>query len=1263
MAGRFCRILIAAALLCAGTAPSFAQEAQWIWRSGVPKDQVPVGATCLFRKSFNLGVDGQARIEIAADDVYQVYMNGRLVGSGKSSRQWTSYDVSQYLVKGKNVVAVRVTNGGGPTAALAARVLVHPQNSKWFTFNTDASWKTSTSAVPQWQSTVFNDRQWTSAQSFGALGNTTPWDRNEAVASKTEHQSSERFQIQQGFSVQRLLDDEAIGSTIAMAFNEFGNIIASKENGPLQLIYDANKDGILEAVKPICTTVTSSQGILPLNGEIFVTGFGPEGAGLYRLRDLDRNGVMEDVKLLFKFSGNPGEHGAHGLTLGPDGMIYIIVGNHANPDVEFAEASPLKNWYEGDITQRYEDPGGHARGIKAPGGTVIRTDLEGKVVELVSGGIRNAYDLVFHPDGGLFVHDSDMESDVGAAWYQPTVLLDIMEGGEYGWRSGWARWPNEYVDRLPATLETGRGSPTGATVYDHYAFPARYQGVLFLADWSEGRILTAKVAPEGGSYRVSSEVFLQGQPLNVTDLAVGPDGALYFSTGGRGTAGGVYRVVWNGEAPDRAKNLGSGISAAIRQPQLDAAWSRQAIALVKKELGDEWDDLVAGVAISNDNPPHYRIRAMDLMQLYGPEPTPELLLDLSEAANEPVRARAAHLMALELTPETESRLNELLKDENKGVRRAACEALLRAGGKPDIKQLLQLVRDDDRFVSFAARKVLEAQPLELWADQVLKSEDVKLGVLGGLSLVTADPDHDTAMIVLKKMSQLMQGQMSDTEFVNLLRTTQVALHRGKIKPAEVVPLREQLAEEFPAGNLKMNRELIRLIAFLQADSAAVRALEFLKSEAPLEDRVLVGMYLQMIPHQWTAAERFDLLKFYEQSAQAESGSSVPLYLMNVTRDFARKNLTPQEANIILAEGDRWPNAALGALYKIPTPIDRDNIKLLKELDQKISDESHYADVYKRLRTGIVALLATTDDESAQGYLRQIWRTDPERRQPVAMALAQRAEGDNWDYLVRSLHVLQGAAADDVLNKLATVDIATDDPEALRQVILIGLRALEEGEKSAPSQALLAHWTGKNFEGEPADVMSQWCQWYNTNHPDRPPAVLPKPGEDSRWDLEQLLEFVSSKDGQTGNPEAGRQAFVKAQCASCHRMGSDGQQVGPDLTNLAKRFTKREVLESILFPSHMISDQYRSKRVVTHSGRVYVGMVSDSGDGTMTVRDSKNESVTLQDADIDQILPSNSSIMPDGLLDNLSMQQISDLLAYLGIIPSVEVAAKPSETKR
>jgi len=1262
----------AIAIMCVPVSTVSADEAQWIWANGNPKGGIPAGATCYFRRPINLRVEAMGTIEITGDDEYELFINGRKVGSGQKLKGSTEFKITDFLTVGRNVVAARVTNRTGNTAALAARVNIQPKSGgEWFSFNTDSSWKCSSQEIATWQTLLFNDALWGTAKSLGTWGDTEPREQNAATltvvptpsndlpqVAESATDKTERFQIQKGFSVQRVLNDAQVGSVIAMAFNEFGHVIASQENGPLLLIVDRDGDGVHEDVRTYCDKVKSCQGILPLNGDVFVTGMGPEGEGLYRLRDEDRNGSLETVKKIVSFTGQPGEHGPHGLILGPDGMIYISVGNHAQAVTTKSSGETLVDSYEGDLVERYEDPGGHARGIKSPGGTIVRVNLDGTVVEKVAGGIRNAYDIVTHPDGGLFVHDSDMESDMDTAWFRSTAIFDIPEGGEFGWRSGWATWPEYYIDRLPGLADTGRGSPTGAVCYEHYKFPVRYHNTIFFADWSEGRILAVKMKQQGAGFVADSETFLKGQPLNVTDLAVGSDGALYFCTGGRGTAGGIYRVVWNGETPERMDNLGTGIARAVRQPQITAAWSRQEVAAIKKDLGSEWNELVAGVAYSKDNPPHYRTRAMDLMQLFGPIPSEDLLIELSEASSEAVRAKAAYQMGLHPGVRSAEQLEKLLDDPDARVKRSACEAILRSRQWPrQTEQIVNLLGDEDRTLAFVARRVLERMPIESWKAEALASDDTQTRLLGCLALINIDQSEKTAVEVLTVCSELMTGFLTDAQFVDTLRVCQVALHRSQIAPQKVEMLRDQIAEEFPAGDPRVNRELIRLATYLDADSVAERALSFIRSDAPQADRTVVAMYMQFLSHDWTVAQRFEILKYYESAALEAVSGSLPLYLMAVTKDFA-KSFTTEDAIAILEQGTNWPNAALAAIYQLPRPVGDATAEVLRSLDRKVIADDLTGDVYKRLRTGIVAMLSTARDEASMDYLREIWRKDPERREIVALGLSQNPAGENWDYLVRSLNILEGENAIDVIKQLKTARVATDDPVALRQLILIGVRAEAESRSIQPVDDLLRHWTGVERPAKQKPTMSYWQDWYAKTYHDRPAAVEVS-NESSKWDLDELIKYVDSTVGRAGNPESGRLVYESAQCASCHRFGNVGDSVGPELTSVARRFTRREVIESILYPSHVISDQYMSKKVLMLDGKIYIGLVSDDGGGYLNVRDSKNNVNRLDETKVDQVLPNTSSVMPSGLMDNLSLAQISDLLAFMGVIPTVEIAnAKP-----
>jgi|688.fasta_scaffold00343_54 putative membrane-bound dehydrogenase-like protein len=1254
-----CFILFA--LMAMAYTPISGQEANWIWTAEHPRNAVPQG-DCFFRKTFHVSTAEQALVIIGADDEYELFVNGRQIGKGESTRQLVTFDIQPHLVRGRNVIAVRVRNTKGTTAAMAARVQIKPDSGAWTSYSTDRTWRTALEVPRNWTATTLNDARWGPAEVFGLLGETPPWDRREDVAASASDEG-ERFRAPQGFSVERILDDETAGSLIAMAFNEFGHVIASQEGGPLLLFYDSDKDGKVDRSRVYCDAIKNIQGILPLNGEVFVTGEGGEGSGLYRLTDADHNGTLEKITKLVSFAGSSGEHGAHGITLGPDGMLYIVVGNHQSLQAEAAINSTYRNYYEGDLVQpRMEDPGGHARGVKAPGGTIVRTDLTGQKVEVVAGGIRNAYDIAFNEDGSLFLHDSDMEADIGAAWHRPTQLFHVIEGAEMGWRSGWSTMPAYYPDRILAMTDTGRGSPTGAIVYDHFAFPARYHRQLFLADWSEGRILAVRLTPNGSTYQAQYETFVQGQPLNVTDLDVGPDGALYFCTGGRGTNGGLYRVSWQGEIPDRVKNLGDGITKAIRFPQIGTAWARQEIAMVKKNLGDDWNQLISGVASSDENPTRYRIRALDLMQWYGPKPTPEFLIQLSKNPSEALRHKAARLLALQSGEEVSQRLKVMLKDSSNQVALAAAEGLLRQGAPLSVDDIRKQLTSEDKHLAWVARKLLERIDPESWKTELVQSDSIRERIVSSLALMTSAPTPENAKFVIEACQQTLNGFVSDRDFIELLRVLQVALHQGKINPLDVPELKNQLVKEFPAGEALINHELIRLLTYLQAEEVIEPALVYLTGNAEMLDKILISLHVPRINHAWNAVERFALLRFYEMAQRYEGGSSVPLYVMTASREFGSK-IPLEEARIFVSEGDIWPNAALSALPVLPAKLEVADREALIELDKKIDIDGLHDDVFKRLKTGIVAILARSGDEASIRYLREIWRRSPDRRAAVALALADQPGGDNWDYLVRSLGLLEPDIAAEIMQLLVHVELAADDPEAFRQVILVGIKLTDDSLDPKPALDLLEHWTGVKREAlAEQGPLSGWQAWYTETYPDRPEAALPSVDKQAKWNYEKIVEYLEHDLGKRGSLEDGKKAFTKAQCAACHRFQGEGTTIGPDLTAISRRFTQQETLEAILYPSHVISDQYASKKVRTRDGDTYIGIVTTNGDGSVTIRKSDRQEITITAEEVDEIASSKISLMPSGLLEDLSAPEIRDMLTYMGYLPTTqEVAKDPSKS--
>src|SRR5437867_2807214 len=302
-------------------------------------------------------------------------------------------------------------------------------------------------------------------------------------------------------------------------------------------------------------------GLLHAFESLYVNRKGKDGLALYRLRDTNGDDQYDAVEVLRKWSGDGGEHGPHGVVLGPDKKIYVVCGNFVNVPDDVVPASAHKHYADDIVLPRMEDGNGFGAGKKPPGGFVARMDSEGKKCELFAAGFRNTYDIAFNPDGELFGFDSDMEWDWGTPWYRPTRINHIVSGGDYGFREGTAKWPNYYPDSLPTTLDIGIGSPTGVKFGTGSTFPKKYQRALYAMDWTYGRILAVHLTPQGATYTATYENFVcpaalvrdtEKAPLNVTDLEFGQDGAMYFATGGRGTQSGLYRVSYVGPAEKEA---------------------------------------------------------------------------------------------------------------------------------------------------------------------------------------------------------------------------------------------------------------------------------------------------------------------------------------------------------------------------------------------------------------------------------------------------------------------------------------------------------------------------------------------------------------------------------------------------------------------------------------------------------------------------------------------------------------------------------------
>jgi putative heme-binding domain-containing protein len=170
---------------------------------------------------------------------------------------------------------------------------------------------------------------------------------------------------------------------------------------------------------------------------------------------------------------------------------------------------------------------------------------------------------------------------------------------------------------------------------------------------------------------------------------------------------------------------------------------------------------------------------------------------------------------------------------------------------------------------------------------------------------------------------------------------------------------------------------------------------------------------------------------------------------------------------------------------------------------------------------------------------------------------------------------------------------------------------------------------------------------------RKPASLPKKlpvpeGPGRKYSTEVIVSWVPERL-KDRNLERGKQMYAAARCIICHRYGGEGGATGPDLTQVAGRFSAADLIDAIVRPSQVISDQYKTMVLQTHDGEVYTGRVVNDVGGKVTLvvdPEDATKTVTLDRSDIEHERVSKESQMPAELLDKLNEDEVLDLLAFL-----------------
>jgi len=266
-------------------------------------------------------------------------------------------------------------------------------------------------------------------------------------------------------------------------------------------------------------------------------------------------------------------------------------------------------------------------------------------------------------------------------------------------------------------------------------------------------------------------------------------------------------------------------------------------------------------------------------------------------------------------------------------------------------------------------------------------------------------------------------------------------------------------------------------------------------------------------------------------------------------------------------------------------------------------------------------LQPTNDEAAKLLLREISpRLSPEIAAGFVGALeASRATGTGKQ-LIESLKLMTPGA------RSKAVSVILKRPDFTRAY----LKAAQSGSVSLDELALDQKQALANY---PDNSIQKTAR-----------ELLARGGSLPNADREKVLQDLISVADEKGDAEAGKAVFKK-HCAKCHRHGSEGENIGPDLTGMAVH-PKKELLTQIIDPSRNVEGNYRIYTVITETGKLLNGMLASESKTAIELFDSEGKKHSILREDIDELIRSRKSLMPEGFEKDIQRSEFADLLAFL-----------------
>jgi putative membrane-bound dehydrogenase-like protein len=1024
-----------------------------------------------------------------------------------------------------------------------------------------------------------------------------------------------RLKVPEGFSIEVVAPPPLVAHPTMACFDDRGRLFVAENAGvnlsaaeleeqlpnSVRMLEDTNGDGRFDKATLFADKMTFPMGGAWHDGALFVAS----PPNIWRLEDTTGDGVADKRDILvnkFGYSGNAAS--VHGCFAGPDGRIYWCDGRHGH---EFRDK-------DGNVTS------------KRDGSYIFSCEPDGSDVRIhCGGGMDNPVEVDFTEEGEIL-------GTVNIFYNRPRVdcLVHWLHGGAYPHYEKVLGEFQRTGDLLGPVHNFGHVAISGTMRYRSDSFGKEFQNNFFATFFNGGKVVRVELERKGASFSATQREFLaaEGNDFHPTDVLEDADGSiLVVDTGGWFYRGCPTSQIARPEIPGAIYRIRRDDAKPIDDPRgLKIDWQK----LSRPDLASLLDDDRPAVAkraideVVRRREPTIGSRGQDLDKRSDRAKRNSIWAATRIGLEIEQRFRTGRPVPTSYREPAQvfSVVSRGLVDESQSVRQAACRSVatlphpfatfpnVAVIGGSFVDTLIEIVKTDEPPVRREAAKALG----RIGDASAIPSLLSALARDGG---VDRTEEHTLIYALIEIGDAEATAAGLKLESAATIRGALIALDQmdsGRVTVDQVAPL-------------------------LDSDDAALRrtAVEIVGRRADSASRVASQLGLWLSDDARVKARRDTLGQLVAGFAgDAAVASVVGRELSSPesseeTRRLLLKTLADQSS---LPLHDSWV-APIEKQLVAKSPEDVELGLSVASAIQTDKFKTRFAEISAdKSRSTLLRVAAL---EAASGR-------DARLSEPAFALLTGLLSGDATAAESARAAQLLGNAS---LTPAQLVDLAPHlslaGPIQIRDLIRPFLR---DRRPEVAVAFLDAMEEARSLLTLPVPLFSDVVKRYPDDLRGRANSLLDRVKAEEARQVEQVDRLLPLL--RTGDADNGRKVFFgkKSKCATCHRVGKEGERIGPDLTTIGANRSAPDLLESIVLPSATIVRDYDPYSVVTTQGKVISGLIVRDTKEAIHIQPQTGEPVVIPRGQVESVTPATVSIMPKGLEQALSEKELADVVAFL-----------------